>query len=100
MCCAERSAPRDRASAGWDFAGLAISIALKEAAAATGGELRREKLDLPVARLFKSVIDDFKASYVLRYTPEGVNPGGWHELTVGVKGRRYDVRARRGYFGG
>nr|ADC36008.1 putative von Willebrand factor type A domain protein [uncultured bacterium 259] len=86
---------------GWlGFRGPGDLDVLKEAAAATGGELRREKLDLPVARLFKSVIDDFKASYVLRYTPEGVNPGGWHELTVGVKGRRVDVRARRGYFGG
>jgi len=86
---------------GWlAFKGPGDLAALKEAAAATGGEVRQEKPDAPVAALFKRVLDDFKASYVLRYTPAGVAPGGWHELGVGVKKGRYAVRARRGYDGG
>ena len=86
---------------GWlAFRGPGDLAALKDAAAATGGEVRQEKPDAPVAGLFKRVLDDFKASYVLRYTPTGVAAGGWHELGVGVKKGRYAVRARRGYDGG
>ena len=86
---------------GWlAFHGPGSLDALESAAAATGGEVRRERIDAPAAALFKQVIDDFKASYVLRYTPAGVEPAGWHDLAVTVKGARYTVRARRGYFGG
>jgi VWFA-related protein len=86
---------------GWlAYKGPGDLTALKEAAAATGGEARQEKADAPAATLFKRVLDDFKASYVLRYTPTGVAPGGWHELNVRVKQGRYTVHARRGYFGG
>lgn len=86
---------------GWlAFRGPGDLDALKEAAASTGGEVRQEKRDAPVAALFKSVVEDFKSSYVLRYTPTGVDPRGWHELRVRVKSGPYEVRARRGYFGG
>lgn len=86
---------------GWlAFRGPGPLDALETAAATTGGELRRERIDVPAAALFKRVIDDFKASYVLRYMPDGVEPAGWHDLAVTVKDRRYTVRARRGYFGG
>ena len=89
------------ARVGWlAFKGPGDLAALKEAAAATGGEVRQEKPDAPAAMLFKRVLDDFKAGYVLRYTPSGVAPGGWHELNVTVKKGRYTVRARRGYYGG
>ena len=86
---------------GWlAFQGPGPLDALEAAAAATGGEVRREKIDAPAAPLFKAVIDDFKASYVLRYTPEGVTAEGWHDLAVTVRNKRHTVRARRGYFGG
>jgi hypothetical protein len=50
---------------------------------------------------FLSALDTFRASYVLRYVPEGVPRGGWHDLTVRVTRRgSFDVRARRGYVGG
>ena len=50
---------------------------------------------------FKKIFDEFRQSYVLRFTPAGVAPRGWHELTVGVslKGN-YKIRARRGYSAG
>ena len=86
---------------GWlAFKGPGDLSPLEEAAAITGGEMRREKPDASAAALFKQVVDDFKAGYVLRYTPSGVAPGGWHDLAVTVKNARYTVRARRGYFGG
>ena len=45
------------------------------------------------------VLDDFRASYVLRYSAHGVRRPGWHDVTVEVPGGRgYRVRARSGYF--
>ena len=48
---------------------------------------------------FKQALDEFRSTYVLHYTPAGVAPGGYHELTVSVRGRSgLTVKARRGYF--
>ena len=71
---------------------------LKRAAAATGGDVRylREAVNA-----FRLVLDEFRTSYVLRYTPEGVKREGWHELDVRVtKPGAVTIRARKGYFGG
>lgn len=47
---------------------------------------------------FRKVLDDFRSSYVLHFTPAGVAPGGFHALDVKVKNRRsVTIRARRGY---
>ena len=52
-------------------------------------------------KTFKKVFDDYRQSYVLRYTPKGVVRDGWHEIKVEVPGHpRATVRARKGYFGG
>jgi VWFA-related protein len=49
---------------------------------------------------FKEVFDEFRTSYVLRYTLRGVKPEGWHDVTVKViRPGSLTVRARRGYFG-
>ena len=49
---------------------------------------------------FQAILDDFRTSYVLRYTPRGGTPKGWHELTVKVTRRgSYTIRARKGYEG-
>lgn len=48
---------------------------------------------------FRTALEDFRAGYVLHYSPQGVERGGWHEIAVRVtRGRGSDVRARRGYF--
>ena len=53
-----------------------------------------------MARTFSRVFSDFRQSYVLRYTPKGVEPKGWHEVTVEVPGvPAATIRARSGYFG-
>jgi hypothetical protein len=51
---------------------------------------------------FIRALEDFRTSYVLRYTVEGVPRAGWHHVAVRVTkpGRTYQVRARRGYVGG
>lgn len=73
--------------------------AVVEAVGRTGGEVHkpgRARND------FKAIFEDFRASYVLRYTPEGVSQTGWHDLTVKLvrlDPAQHTVRARRGYWG-
>lgn len=72
---------------------------LREAATVTGGETIA--LNDAVAA-FRTIIDDFRRSYVLRYTLRGVKREGWHDVAVTVTrtgGERFTVRARKGYFG-
>lgn len=66
----------------------------------TGGRLFWVDYAAPITDAFKEAIAQFRTSYVLRYVPKGVSPGGWHELTVRVKGGTYEVHARKGYNGG
>lgn len=65
----------------------------------TGGVVHDEPLFRNhVVSSFRKAFDDFRQSYVLRYSPKGVAAGGWHELKVDVvKPGRHTVRARRGY---
>ena len=50
---------------------------------------------------FRAIVNDFRSSYVLRYTPKGVTREGWHDLAVRVtRPGQYSVRARQGYDGG
>jgi hypothetical protein len=63
----------------------------------TGGEVIELKRHAEVGSAFQTALENFRTSYMLRYTPTGVAGDGWHELTVTVRGRKYDVRARRGY---
>jgi VWFA-related protein len=73
--------------------------ALQVAVHRTGGTLYQEVSGLPAT--FRRVLDEFRTGYVLRYTPRGVPPEGWHEIIVKTTRRRsYDVRARKGYEGG
>jgi len=51
-------------------------------------------------RVFQSVFNDFKQSYVVQYNAENVTESGWHDVVVRVKGvDPAGVRARKGYFG-
>jgi hypothetical protein len=46
-------------------------------------------------------MEEFRTSYMLRYSPQGVAGAGWHEITVKIaRPGKFDVRARRGYEGG
>jgi hypothetical protein len=69
---------------------------LSDAVSRTGGEVH---VGDPV-KAFTRVFDEFRQSYVLRYSPEGVERAGWHCLRVEVTTGRYTVRARPGYSGG
>lgn len=72
---------------------------LKELVEQSGGEMlfARSGADLP--NTFVSVLERFRARYLLAYEPAGVrNDDGWHELRVGLKGRVGTIRARSGYY--
>jgi VWFA-related protein len=76
---------------------------LRAAAEATGGALHEPGAFDNAVDAFRRVFEDFRQSYVLRYTLTGVEHQGWHEVTVRVMtpdGGRYTVRGRRRYFGG
>jgi len=72
----------------------------KELADQTGGLTVVLQRDQDLGDAFVRAIEQFRTSYVLRYTATGVKREGWHDLTVSVKrSGTYEVRARRGYFG-
>ena len=73
---------------------------LQEAVARNGGALYEKPAGTRLPALFRQVLDDFRTSYVLSYTPRGVTSKGWHEVAVRTKNSRYTVRARKGYDGG
>lgn len=79
----------------------AVPPVLEQFVSPTGGEVIPLDTGESISRAFKSLVEDFRASYVLQYEPKGVQPGGWHEVTVKVtRPGNYDIRARKGYGGG
>lgn len=70
---------------------------LESIASATGGRVLKADAtkDLPVA--FEEILQEFRTRYLITYSPRGVDTVGWHTIDVKVKGRRADVKARRGY---
>jgi VWFA-related protein len=77
---------------------------LTRAAERTGGQLREQSRFFrasSIARAFTSIFDDFRQSYVLRYSPSGVKGPGWHAIAVLVPAAKdATIRARQGYYGG
>lgn len=71
--------------------------ALKQAADLTGGLVYEDSSRTPMPQIFRRVLDDFRASYVLTYVPTGVDRGGSHTIAVRAKNKRYVVRARKSY---
>jgi VWFA-related protein len=66
----------------------------------TGGTLTVVQRDADLAPRFVHELEEFRTSYVLRYTPTGVEPAGWHDVDVRLnRSGRFQVRARKGYFG-
>jgi hypothetical protein len=75
--------------------------AMTAVAEATGGTNHGNWIRRSMLGTFADILDAFRQSYVLRYRPTGVPTDGWHAITVTVKRPgRYDIRTRRGYFGG
>ena len=73
---------------------------LQAAADATGGTvLRVEFGERALAAEFHRIANEFRARYIVSYSPRGVAmDGAWHTLKVRLKGRSGTVRTRNGYF--
>lgn len=71
-----------------------------QSAARTGGDKHRSRFGDPAVRTFAQILGDFRQSYVLRYSPQGVNSRGWHTVAVQVPAQpALTIKARSGYFG-
>lgn len=78
----------------------AIPPVLADLVGPTSGQVFPLAIDDSVSRVFKAMLEDFRASYVLQYVPKGVAAEGWHEVSVSVKKHpKYEIRARKGYKG-
>jgi len=72
----------------------------RKIAESTGGEVFPMDPRDSLSGAFKETLEQFRQAYILRYSPHGVAMPGWHDISVRVtKSGRYDVRARKGYFG-
>lgn len=73
---------------------------LADLVAPTSGQVLPLAPEASISRVFKGILEEFRATYVLQYVPQGVSAEGWHDVQVTVKGRgKYDIRARKGYRG-
>ena len=73
---------------------------LTESADRTGGARHQSRFGDPAVQTFARILDEFRRSYVLRYSPEGVASRGWHRVRVEVPGQpALTIKARSGYFG-
>lgn len=73
---------------------------LIDAAEITGGSLHPPGffVERTASAVFSKVFDDYRHSYILRYSAEGVARDGWHEITVTTpKYPSYELHARKGY---
>ena len=69
-------------------------------AAETGGTVLFSDGSATLGSTFRKILDEFRSTYVLFYSPKGVERPGFHTITVEVARPDVIVQARRGYFGG
>jgi VWFA-related protein len=74
-----------------------ISALAEQVASETGGFVATITPEEDVTSTFRRVLEQFRTSYVLYFTPQGVERQGSHTLDVRVKNAKVEVRARRGY---
>jgi VWFA-related protein len=72
---------------------------LTSIAEATGGDVTAFRIDNAIPSTFRDILDKFRTSYVLRYTPQGVPREGWHAVTVKVGKGNFEIRAKKGWQG-
>jgi VWFA-related protein len=70
---------------------------LEAVASATGGRVLRADTTDNLPKAFEEILQEFRTRYLISYSPNGVDTPGWHTIDVKIKGRRANVRARRGY---
>lgn len=76
---------------------LSVGALSDRLALETGGLVAPLKPGENLTSKFRRMLQEFRSSYVLYFTPRGVERSGAHTLEVRVKRPGVDVRARRGY---
>jgi VWFA-related protein len=79
------------------LAGATIGGLADQIASNTGGFVVAFAPGDNLSSTFRRVLEQFRASYVLYFTPRGVERVGSHSLEVRVKGAKVEVCARSGY---
>jgi Ca-activated chloride channel family protein len=79
------------------LASATVGTLSERIAGETGGIVTAVKPGENLSSKFRRMIQDFRSSYVLYFTPRGVERAGAHTLEVRVNRPGVDVRARRGY---
>jgi VWFA-related protein len=78
-------------------AGTTVGALTERIASETGGIVAPVRAGETLSARFRRMLQDFRSSYVLYFTPNGVDRTGAHSLEVRLKRGSADVRARRGY---
>ncbi len=63
----------------------------------TGGKYVDAEQSDRLRETFVRIVTEFRSRYLLTYTPQGVDAGGWHPIEVRLKTKKGKVTARRGY---
>jgi VWFA-related protein len=79
------------------LASATVGALSERIAGETGGLVTAVKPGENLSSKFRRMIQDFRSSYVLYFSPSGVERAGAHTLEVRVNRPGVDVRARRGY---
>jgi VWFA-related protein len=63
----------------------------------TGGKYIDAEKSERLRETFVKIVTEFRTRYLLTYTPQGVDAGGWHPIDVRLTDKKGKVAARRGY---
>jgi VWFA-related protein len=64
----------------------------------TGGEKYSFSSAGTLGKAIQSLNQDLHSEYLLSYSPNNLNEAGFHKIRVVVKGQKFDVRSRPGYW--
>lgn len=80
--------------------GSGTSPFLRDLSELTGGADLEVESTKNLSQTFVGILNEFRARYLVSYSPRGVSKDGWHQLEVRVRDRRATVKARAGYIAG
>ena len=89
-----RREPEPRAANGAD--GKKV---MQQIAARTGGHAFEAKRPDDIGPIYSLIQQDLKAQYLLTYTPDKADEGGFHKVVVTANNKDMSVSAPEGYFG-
>lgn len=71
---------------------------LREIADATGGLFGDVRAGRDVSDLLRASLASVRKGYTITYSPRGVEPRGWHSITLNSANAAHQIAAKRGYY--